>query len=73
MEKRLPRPIESEKSKFNNQYYKWLHDSHYWIEKSETVFVCEWCGAIAPMTLSHSRMCLKNPEIKKIIKDYNPG
>lgn len=71
MIKRLPRPIESEESKFNREFYQWLNDSHYWIEESETVVECKWCGKIMPMMLKDSSLCLKNPEILKIIDDYN--
>ena len=69
MEKRLPIPIESESSVFNNQFKRWLHDSHNWIQKSSVVYVCKWCGMLMPMALNQSTLCLKNPEIMKIIAE----
>jgi len=69
MIKRIPRPVESEESKFNRQYYEWLNDSHYWIEENDgCVITCKWCGKHMPQVLNHSTLCMKNPEILKIIE-----
>jgi hypothetical protein len=70
MIKRLPRPVESEESKFNRQFFQWLNDSHYWIEENGGKnATCKWCGAIMPQILDHSKLCMKNPEILKIIEE----
>jgi hypothetical protein len=70
MIKRLPRPVESEESKFNRQFYDWLNDSHYWIEENDGKNVtCKWCGQEMPQILNQSMLCLKNPEILKIIEE----
>lgn len=69
MIKRLPRPVESDESKFNREFYQWLNDSHYWIEENETDITCKWCGKIMPMVLNQSTLCTKNPEIVELIND----
>jgi hypothetical protein len=66
MIKYLPKPIISEENEFENQIYTWLNDSHYWIQKSDTSFVCKWCGEIMPMILNHSTLCKKNLELLKL-------
>ena len=73
MIKRFPQPIISEKNEYENQFYDWLSNSHYWIQKSNTVFVCKWCEKLMPMSLKESRLCINNPEILKIrFKEDNP-
>ena len=66
MIKRLPRPIISEENQFELDFYSWLNDSHYWIEKSNGGHQCEWCGQIQPQELNHSTLCQQNPEIVKL-------
>lgn len=64
MIKNLPRPIISEENDFKNQFWSWLHNSHYWIE-GDVVSICKWCKMIMPNELSRSILCRDNPEIKK--------
>jgi hypothetical protein len=74
MIKRQPRPIISETKEYENQFFSWLHDSHYWIEDEKCDgAICKWCGAIALPLLNSSRLCMKNPEILRILsKEDNP-
>jgi hypothetical protein len=73
MIKLLPKPIISEENEFEIQMYDWLSDSHYWIQKSDTSFVCKWCKDDIPMMLSHSRLCKNNPELLKLLYNYKNG
>lgn len=72
MIKRRPEPIVSEENEYNNQFYSWLHDSHYWIvEEDFNVYYCKWCNRISPVNLEHSSLCLKNPEILKLLSKFD--
>lgn len=67
MIKRQPIPIISEEKEYENQFYHWLHDSHYWIEGENGSLTCKWCGILSLPTLNSSRLCVKNPEILRIL------
>ena len=67
MIKRQPRPIISEQNEYENQFYSWLNDSHYWIEHETGNYSCKWCGTIMLPSLNTSRLCMKNPEILRIL------
>lgn len=66
MIKKLPQIPISEENEFQNQFYSWLNNSHYWVEQSSTVCVCKWCNIIMPIELERSVLCKNNPEILKI-------
>jgi len=74
MIKRQPRPIISEQNEYEIQFFSWLHDSHYWIENENCDgMICKWCGKFALQSLNSSRLCMKNPEILRILsKEDNP-
>lgn len=73
MIKRNTLPIISEENTYNNQFFSWLNDSHYWIQQSEFAFTCKWCAATMPQSLNDSRLCERNPEILRILsKQDNP-
>jgi hypothetical protein len=68
MIKRQPRPIISEQNEYENQFYGWLYDSHYWIENEKCDgAICKWCGTFALPSLNSSRLCMQNPEILRIL------
>ena len=66
MIKNLPQVPISEENEFQNQWYNWLHNSHYWIEQSNHLCFCKWCNSMMPNQLDRSWLCKENPEILKI-------
>lgn len=66
MIKNLPQPTISDEDKFKIQSDTWLNDSHYWIQRSSTVCICEWCGTSMPICSEYSVLCMDNPVIKKL-------
>ena len=35
------------------------------------VYYCKWCNRISPVNLEHSSLCLKNPEILKLLSKFD--
>ena len=67
MYKQKPIKQLSDEAEFELQFSSWKNDSHYWVEK-DGLTICEWCNRIQPVMLIYSGLCLKNPEILRLIK-----
>lgn len=65
-----PAPVVSDEDLFRNQFFSWLNDSHYWEQVTTgmiNIYCCKWCNKIQPTEVNNSTLCMKNPEILKVL------
>jgi hypothetical protein len=67
MRKNKPQIPITEEQQYEGQYRSWLNDSHYWIEQESHNHICKWCGKWEPICSDSSTLCMKNPEILRIL------